>query len=42
MMVNYTGNNHGSIENINGEWYIFYHRQTNATSYSRQGCAEKI
>lgn len=37
-----TGNNHGSIENIGGEWYIFYHRQTNKTQYSRQGCAEKI
>lgn len=37
-----TGNNHGSIECINGEWYIFYHRQTHKTSFSRQGCAEKI
>lgn len=37
-----TGNNHGSIENINGQWYIFYHRQTHKTSFSRQGCAEKI
>ena len=42
MMVNYTGNNHGGMENINGEWYIFYHRHTNATSFSRQACAEKI
>lgn len=37
-----TGNNHGSIEQINGQWYIFYHRHTNKTSYSRQGCAEPI
>lgn len=37
-----TGNNHGSIENINGDWYIFYHRHTHKTCYSRQGCAEKI
>ncbi len=37
-----TGNNHGSIECINGQWYIFYHRQTHKTSFSRQGCAEKI
>ncbi len=37
-----TGNNHGSLENINGQWYIFYHRQTHKTSFSRQGCAEKI
>lgn len=38
----YGGNNHGSIVEIAGEWYIFYHRQTNGTWYSRQGCAEKI
>lgn len=37
-----TGNNHGSIECINGQWYIFYHRQTHLTNYSRQGCAEPI
>lgn len=37
-----TGNNHGSIENINGQWYVFYHRQTHKTTYSRQGCAEPI
>lgn len=40
--VAYGGNNHGSIVEIAGEWYIFYHRQTNGTWYSRQGCAEKI
>lgn len=37
-----TGNNHGSIENINGQWYVFYHRQTHKTTFSRQGCAEPI
>ena len=37
-----TGNNHGSIERINGEWYVFYHRHTHLNSYNRQGCAEKI
>ena len=35
-------NNHGSIVEIGDDWYIFYHRQTNNTWYSRQGCAEKI
>lgn len=35
-------NNHGSIVEINGDWYIFYHRHTNNTWYSRQGCAEKL
>ncbi len=38
----YGGNNHGSIVQINDDWYIFYHRQTNSTWYSRQGCVEKI
>lgn len=36
------GNNHGSIANINGQWYIFYHRMTNGTIMSRRGCVEKI
>lgn len=38
----YGGNNHGSIVEINGDWYIFYHRHTNGTNFSRQGCLEKI
>ena len=38
----FTGNNHGSIEQINGRWYVFYHRHTNSTSYCRQGCMEPI
>ena len=36
------GNNHGSICNINGQWYIFYHRMTNSTIMSRRACVEKI
>lgn len=39
---NFLGNIHGGMECINGQWYIFYHRQTNRTQYSRQACAEKI
>lgn len=42
MPMYYGGNNHGSIIEINGEWYIFYHRHTNGTNFSRQGCLEKI
>lgn len=38
----YGGNNHGSIVEIKGQWYVFYHRQTNGTWYSRQDCAEPI
>ena len=37
-----TGNNHGCIECIQGQWYIFYHRQTNGTNFSRQACVEPI
>ncbi len=40
--LNRTDNNHGSIEKINGKWYIFYHRHTHKQSYSRQACAEEI
>lgn len=36
------GNNHGSICNINNQWYIFYHRMTNNTIMSRRRCVEKI
>ena len=36
------GNNHGSIVEINGRWHVFYHRQTNGTWFSRQGCMERI
>lgn len=38
----FTGNNHGGMVCVEGQWYIFYHRQTHKTSFSRQGCAEKI
>lgn len=38
----YGANNHGSIVKIGEDWYIFYHRHTNGTWFSRQGCAEKI
>lgn len=36
------GNNHGGIECVNGQYYIFNHRMTNQTLYSRQGVAEPI
>ncbi len=42
MSMAYGANNHGSIVEIKNEWYVFYHRHTNNTWYSRQGCAEKI
>lgn len=40
--LSYWGNNHGSIEKINGKYYIFGHRQTNYHEYSRQGVAEEL
>lgn len=36
------GNTHGSIEEINGKFYVFYHRQTNGHCHSRQCCAEEV
>ncbi len=36
------GNDHGSICRIGDQWYIFYHRMTNATLTSRRACVEKI
>lgn len=40
--ANYTGNAHGGMVKVHGQWYIFYHRQTNKQKCARQGCAEKI
>lgn len=40
--VNYLGNTHGSILDLGNRSFIFYHRQTNRHSYSRQMCAEEI
>lgn len=36
------GNTHGSIEYVNGKYYVFFHRQTNTTENNRQGIAEEI
>ena len=35
-------NNHGSIECVNGQWYVFYHRSTANSRYLRRMCAEPI
>ncbi len=40
--VNQIGNTHGSVLSVGEKHYVFYHRQTNGTEYSRQGCAEEI
>ncbi|WP_208292349.1 family 43 glycosylhydrolase [Sphingobacterium paludis] len=35
-------NNHGCIEEIDGQWYVFYHRPTHASSTMRKACMEPI
>lgn len=35
-------NNHGGIVKVKGQWYVFYHRHTNGTWFSRQACMERI
>ncbi len=37
-----TWNNHGSIECIGGQWYVFYHRSTCGSRFLRRCCCEKI
>lgn len=40
--LNYTATNHGGIEQIDGRWYVFYHRNTHGLIHRRQACAEPI
>ncbi|MCQ2960147.1 MAG: family 43 glycosylhydrolase [Bacteroidales bacterium] len=40
--LNMTGTTHGSIISLNDKWYVFYHRLTHKSDYSRQACAEQI
>jgi hypothetical protein len=35
-------NNHGSIEQFDGQWYVFYHRSTHGTKLFRKACVEPI
>lgn len=37
-----TWNNHGSIASFNGQWYIFYHRSSQASNFNRRVCVEPI
>ena len=36
------GNTHGSICEIHGHWYVFYHRQTGTNEYARQAMVAPI
>lgn len=40
--VNYLENTHGGMVELNGQWYVFYHRPTNRSRYSRQCCAQPV
>jgi hypothetical protein len=35
-------NNHGSIVEFKGQWYVFYHRTTNGVVNARKTCVEPI
>lgn len=37
-----TWNNHGSIVEFKGQWYIFYHRSSQGVSCNRRACIEPI
>lgn len=37
-----TWNNHGSIEEVNGQWYVFYHRSSRNSKVWRRLCIEPI
>lgn len=37
-----SGNTHGSILQINGQWYVFYHRQAGTNEYARQAMVAPI
>ncbi len=39
---NVTGNTHGSICEIGGQWYVFYHRQTGLNEFARQAMVAPI
>ncbi len=36
------GNNHGGLVEVNGQWYIFYHRHTGTDEFARQGMIEPV
>ena len=38
----YGANNHGGLVQIGDQYYIFYHRHTNGTNFSRQAMAERV
>lgn len=37
-----TGNTHGGIVEVNGQWYVFYHRQSGKNEFARQAMVAPI
>ncbi len=37
-----TWNNHGSLAEFNGQWYVFYHRSSQASMFNRRVCIEPV
>ncbi len=35
-------NNHGSLAEFNGQWYVFYHRSTHGCNTMRKACVETV
>ena len=35
-------NNHGSVIDVGGQWFVFYHASTNNTAFSRRARVEKL
>jgi len=40
--ANVGGNTHGSLLEINGQWWLFYHRQSGTTEYTRQAMVAPV
>jgi len=40
--ANVSGNTHGGICEVNGQWYVFYHRQSGLDEYARQAMVAPI
>ena len=40
--ANVSGNTHGSICDIQGQWYVFYHRQTGLNEFARQAMVAPV
>ncbi len=37
-----SGNIHGGLAQLNGQWHIFYHRMSNRSVFSRRACVERV